>query len=103
MSDVFAITLGKVVNFSLKAKLLKIKSEGVGRFIVFVILSIFFLSPGSLQAQVEKPVREPSGQLPLKKNSIASQIGPDSLLSKSDTIAVSDSVKQVSKDRKSVV
>lgn len=97
MSDVFAITLGKVVNFSLKAKLLKIKSEGVGRFIVFAILSIFFLSPGSLRAQVEKPVREPSGQLPLKKDSIASQIGPDSLLSKSDTIAVSDSVKQVSK------
>ncbi len=97
MSDVFAITLSKVVNFSLKAKLLKIKSEGVGRFIVSFFISIFFLSPGTGLAQVEKPLRVPVGQLPNKRDTASSRVGSDSLLSKLDTLSTNDSIKQVPK------
>ena len=92
MCDVFAITLRKVVNFSLKAKLLKIKSEGVGRITVFLVLSILFLSYGFTHGQVEKTITAPIGQLAVKKDT--NRVSLPSSKVKKDTLLVKDSIKQ---------
>ncbi len=96
MSEVFAITLHKVVNFSLKAKHLKIKSETV--FIVLRIIFIFLISIGLIPialGQVEKPLRTPAGVLPVKSDTATSKA-----LIKNDTLnsnAKADSVKTAPK------
>ena len=88
MSEVFAITLRKVGNFSLKAKPLKIK-PGVS-FIVLRCLFIFLLTFIGLATgaygQVERPLRTPAGMLPVK---------PDTVTNKKDTLTVAkaDSLK----------
>lgn len=92
MSEVFAITLRKVVNFSLKAKHLEIKPEGVGK-LFFFIFSIFGLSIVSVStfAQVENPIRSPELALPVKSDT--TNLPVDSLTNKNDTlIAKSDSL-----------
>src|SRR5258708_3703740 len=71
MSEVFAIPLRKVVNFSLKGKLLKIKSEGVQKFgpIAFPSLFVLLLAVGTHSfAQVETPIKGVPGRLPSKRD-----------------------------------
>ena len=85
MSEVFAITLRKVVNFSLKAKHLEIKPEGVRKhfFFIFSVLSLsFFLFPVLLRWKTLSrhlnqicPPRYDSARLP-----------PNRLLNKNDTL-----------------
>ena len=83
MSEVFAITLRKVVNFSLKAKHLEIKPEGVGKhfFFIFSVLSLSFLSISGF-AQVENPIKVPIIGTPLD----SAKTPPSSLLNKNDTL-----------------
>ncbi len=91
MATVFAITLRKVVNFSLKAKPLKFKSEPIGVVFRFIIPLFFLFVFETGHAQVEKPVRVPAGGLPVKKDSIKT---PDLSTNKNDTaVAKVDSVK----------
>ena len=62
------------MNFSLNAKLLKIKSEGVQKFglICFPSLFAFMLVLGTSSfAQVEKPVKTLPGDLPSKRDTLA--------------------------------
>ena len=81
MFRVFAITLCKIVNFSLKAKVLFFNSARVQYFISF-ILFIFIVTTG--YGQVESEVKPPSGILPIKADT--SNINPDSIIVATDTI-----------------
>lgn len=98
MSEVFAITLRKVVNFSLKAKHLEIKPEGVGRHFFFIFSILSFLSISGF-AQVENPVQAPSIALPARLDTIRSDSARlinknDTLIAKTDTTSLkSDSLK----------
>ncbi|MDH4057276.1 MAG: putative LPS assembly protein LptD [Cyclobacteriaceae bacterium] len=87
MSEVFAITLRKVVNFSLKAKHLEIKPEGVGKLFLFIFLLLStLLTSASAYGQVENPISAPDRTLPMISDSIPAR--PDSLLNKNDTLNV---------------
>jgi hypothetical protein len=92
MCEVFAIPLRKIVNFSLNGKQLSINSEVV-KFPLLLIFSVVFsfLSFSGAQAQVEKPVKPPPGQLPVAPDTIPPL---DSLQLKNDsTKNQPDSVK----------
>src|SRR5258706_13060587 len=97
MSELFAIPLCKVVNFSLKAKLLKFKSEAGQKWglFCFTFLFVFLIIGNSATAQVETPIKSLPGKLPVKRDSIR----PDTLIrSKKDTVHVkSDTLKNVKK------
>lgn len=94
MANVFAINLRKVVNFSLKAKSLQFKSEPIGIVQRFIFFLFFISSSYSGYAQVEKPIRTPPGQLPVKQDTLR----PPDITNKNDTATVkSDSTKTVSK------
>ncbi len=79
------------MNFSLKAKPLKVESEPMGVVLRF-IFTLFFISLCYLSvAQVEKPVRTPPGSLPVKQDTLRP---PDLGANKNDTATVkSDSLK----------
>ena len=81
MSKVFAITLRKVVNFSLKAKPLKFKLQAVGIVLRFIFICILSVGSSVIQgyAQVEKPLRSPGGTLPVKPDTSRSPIKKDTL------------------------
>lgn len=88
MSEVFAITLRKVVNFSLKAKLLKIKSEGVGKYLrlfFFCILTIVIFH-GAARAQVEKTLIVP-------KKDLSVTVEPSKNLDSKSTLPAADTSK----------
>jgi LptD protein len=92
MCEVFAIPLGKIVNFSLNDKQLSINSDTVklpGLVIFTIVFS--FLSISGVQAQVERPVKPPTGQLPVRPDSIQPPLA-DSLQIKNDTLKT-DSTK----------
>lgn len=93
MSEVFAITLRKVVNFSLKAKHLAIKPEGVRTaFFPFFFILIVLLIPAVGSAQVEQPLQGPRLPLPVLKDTIP--VSPDTLVIKNDTLSTQpDSLK----------
>src|SRR5688572_4689045 len=89
MFRVFAITLCKIVNFSLKAKVLFTNSARVQYFISF-ILFVFIVTTG--YGQVESEIKPPTGILPIKADT--SNINPDSIIVATDTIPkVNDSTK----------
>lgn len=91
MSEVFAISLCKVVNFSLKAKLLKIKSEGEQKYslICFPFVFVFMLVLGiPSYSQVEKPVKTIPGDLPAKRDTLS--LDSRNLLKIDTTKATSD-------------
>ena len=89
MFKLFAITLRKIVNFSLNAKGLAINLRTVRTSFLLIIL-FFVVSP--LWAQVEPVVKTPPGVLHVKSDS--SQVKPDSLtLSSDSTKTKSDSTK----------
>ncbi len=88
----------KVVNFSLKAKLLKIKSEGVGTylrlfFFCFLTISVFH---GVGFGQVERNVVAPKKELTVKTDSLKKPIAKDSILADSAKIK-KDSLAQKKK------
>jgi hypothetical protein len=95
MFKVFAITLPKVVNFSLKAKHLLLNSRIV-RPVLFIFLLVVFTfqaSTGWAQDRPERPVRQP----------VIKQPKADPLLISSDTIKnVSDTLKNASDSLKNV-
>ena len=98
MSELFAIPLCKVVNFSLKAKLLKFKSEAGQKWVLFCFTFPFvflMIMENSVYAQVETPIKTAPRELPAKRDSIRR----DTLdLSKKDSVHVkSDTVKNVKK------
>src|SRR5688572_25390174 len=68
MFSVFAITLRKSVNFSLKAKELIFNSAGVRYFIALFFL--VFLFAQASYGQVERRPGTPSGVLPVKSDSL---------------------------------
>lgn len=86
MFKVFAITLRKVVNFSLKAKELIFTQAPVRYFFLFFILVFGIVWTSSGQ---EKQINAPQGTLPVKSDS--SQIQHDSLTISADTLSLSDS------------
>ncbi len=96
MLNVFAITLRKIVNFSLKPKDLAINS-GLVRY-TFLFISAFLFMAVSAVAQVERPIKNPAEPLPYKKDSLnvrpdSLQVLGDTLVAKSDTLKVkSDSI-----------
>jgi LptD protein len=98
--------LHKVVNFSVKGKLLKIKSEGVGKlYLSSFLLAVIFFLPERTSAQVEKPLQAPKSTLPVRSDSLNARRSLDSLETKADTlIAKIDSTKvkpdSVKKERK---
>jgi lipopolysaccharide export system protein LptA len=98
MCRLFAITLRKVVNFSLKAKLLKIKSEGVGTYLrlflfCFLTLVVFI---GSVNAQTEKNITVPKTDLGIKKDTLITSAKQSQPTADSATLK-KDSLKQVKK------
>jgi LptD protein len=100
MSEVFKIPLYKVVNFSLKAKLLRISSESVRKwtpfyFVLTFLLIVFFQIVAV--AQVERPVSAPPGDLLHKKDSLGAPKTP--ALPKDTTHVKSDSVKNAKKKK----
>ncbi|MEQ9593443.1 MAG: putative LPS assembly protein LptD [Cyclobacteriaceae bacterium] len=75
------------MNFSLKAKHLEIKPEGVGKYIFFIFFLTIqsFLSTNSL-AQVETTITEPAALLPVAPDTVGVPV--DSLLNKNDTLNI---------------
>jgi hypothetical protein len=91
MFKVFAITLRKVVNFSLKPKDLTINSGLVRYFSIF--FSIFFLTAISAVAQVERPLKNPARPLPVKTDTAHTKT--DNITNPSDSLGnLSDSTYQ---------
>lgn len=96
MIGVFAITLYKVVNFSLKAKPLNFNSEprtGVLRVTIAFLFIINFDITG--YAQVERPVRPPAGNLPLKQDTL--QSAGQNPNKKDTTVVQTDTTKNLPK------
>src|SRR6187551_770351 len=95
MFRVFAITLRKSVQFSVKAKELTPNSARV-RYILFIVFILF-----SVQAsigQVERRVKSPTGTLPSKADSLTK---PNSITVPTDSLTIpADSLKQDSLTRK---
>jgi hypothetical protein len=93
MCEVFAIPLRKIVNFSLNDKQLSINSEVVKYPLLLIFSVVFsFVSIPGVQAQVERPVKPPPGQLPVMPDTIPPPA--DSLQLKNDTLKTqADSVK----------
>src|SRR5688500_17797082 len=88
MFRVFAITLCKIVNFSLKAKVLSLTLARVRYFISFILL-LFFIQVGYGQ---EPRVKTPPDVLPVKADT--SKIDPDSIIVATDTLRrASDTTK----------
>ena len=98
MSEVFAITLRKVVNFSLKAKHLEIKPEGVGKHFFFIFSILSFLSISGY-AQVENPIQAPELAIPARLDTLPTDSRRllnknDTLINKTDSLGIkSDSLK----------
>ncbi|HCM76751.1 MAG TPA: hypothetical protein DIS90_10240, partial [Cytophagales bacterium] len=88
MSEVFAITLRKVVNFSLKAKPLCINRGPVDVVIRIVFCSLLLIGSHIGFGQVERPLRTP-GSLPVRQDSIQkpkTSLPTDTLKTKSDSV-----------------
>lgn len=90
MIGLIAITLYKVVNFSLKAKPLNLRLEPFVRSLIVIFIFSFVAAIESAQAQVERPVRSPAGNLPTRQDTLR----PGTLTNKKDTlIAKADTTK----------
>lgn len=94
MFKLFAITLRKVVNFSLKRKNLTINS-GLVRY-SFIFLIVFFFLTVEAHAQVERPVKNPARPLPVKQDSVT--LTSDSVINVSDTAINKTDTAQVRPD-----
>ncbi len=92
MLNVFAIPLPKIVNFSVKRKDFTINS-GIVR-LSFIFISVLLFAAFTTVAQVENPIKNPAGTLPVKGDSmeIASDTIPvttsDSLYVASDSLNI---------------
>jgi lipopolysaccharide export system protein LptA len=90
MLNVFAIPLPKIVNFSLKPKDFTINSGVVRHSFIFIV--VFLLTAVSTVAQVENPIKNPAGTLPVRQDT--AQVASDTIPKpSSDTLNVkSDSI-----------
>ena len=89
MLKLFAITLRKIVNFSLKFKDLAIKSGLVRTS--FILITFLLFATISSYAQVERPIKNPARPLPAKTDSLniptdSVSYQADSLKAQNDTI-----------------
>src|SRR5690349_13256003 len=78
MFKVFAITLRKIVNFSLKAKGLILNLGLVRQSLRFIVVFFLLISTGFVsfaQIRPEERVKTPAGTIPIK-NDTASNITP---------------------------
>src|SRR5690606_19824027 len=87
----FAIPLPKIVNFSLKPKGFTINSGVVRHSFIFLI--VFFSVAFPTVAQVENPVKNPAGTLPVMRDSVTAPAdtipgATDSLRMASDSLRV---------------
>jgi hypothetical protein len=84
MFKLFAITLRKIVNFSVKAKgiIFNLRLVRQSGFIFTIILTFATISAF---AQVEPQVKPPAGTLPIK-NDTTGQVRPDTVTNPSDTV-----------------
>ena len=89
MLNVFAIPLPKIVNFSLKLKGFTINSGVVRHSFIFIL--VFLSVAFSTVAQVENPIKNPAGTLPVREDSV--QVPSDTIPNRSDTLNIaSDSL-----------
>ncbi|HEY9486733.1 MAG TPA: hypothetical protein VIQ51_00295, partial [Chryseosolibacter sp.] len=65
MLNLFAIPLPKIVNFSLKPKDFTINSGVVRHSFIFIV--VFLSVAFSTVAQVENPIKNPAGTLPVRE------------------------------------
>ncbi|MEO6105709.1 MAG: putative LPS assembly protein LptD [Cyclobacteriaceae bacterium] len=95
MLYVFAIPLPKIVNFSLKPKDLTINSGLVRHSFIFII--VFLLVAVSTVAQVENPIKNPAGTLPVRQDT--TQVLPDTIPNTSDSLNIqNDSIPRAKGD-----
>jgi hypothetical protein len=94
MFRLFAITLCKIVNFSLKRKDLIIKS-GLVRYSFLFIIALLLITASAF-AQVERPIKNPARPLPVKTDSV--QIKSDSVLNVADSILHSSDTLRAKND-----
>jgi hypothetical protein len=89
MLNLFAIPLPKIVNFSLKLKDFTINS-GIVR-LSFIFIVVFLSIAVTSIAQVENPVKNPAGTLPVRQDTIP--VPSDTLSNRSDSLnIISDSL-----------
>lgn len=89
MLNVFAIPLPKIVNFSLKPKDFTINSGVVRHSFIFIVACLSIAFP--TVAQVENPIKNPAGTLPVRQDSV--EIPSDTIANRSDTLNItSDSL-----------
>jgi hypothetical protein len=91
MFKLFAITLRKIVNFSLKPKDLTINS-GLVRYSFFFIISLLFVTFSAV-AQVERPIKSPARPLPVKTDSARLKVDSLNILAADTLLHQSDSVR----------
>ncbi len=89
MLNGFAIPLPKIVNFSLKRKDFTINSGIVRHSLLFI--GVFLFAAFSTVAQVENPIKNPAGTLPVREDSLS--VPSDTIPDRSDSVnVVSDSL-----------
>lgn len=102
MFKLFAITLRKVENFSLKPKDLTINSGPVRYSVIFIAVFLFIAVP--TVAQVERPLKNPARPLPVRTDTVGVKSdslrnSADSLVSPSDTLrAKNDTISRRKSD-----
>ena len=90
MFNVFAIPLPKIVNFFLKGKDFGINSGFVRHSFIFIV--VFLSTAISTVAQVENPIKNPAGTLPVRQDT--ARVPADTIPNRSDSLNItSDSLK----------
>src|SRR5688500_1656420 len=84
MLNVFAIHLLKIVNFSLKPKDFTINSAVVRHSFIFIV--VFLLVAVSTVAQVENPIKNPAGTLPVRQDT--ARVRSDTIPNRSDSLNI---------------
>jgi hypothetical protein len=89
MLNLFAIPLAKIVNFSLKPKDFTINSGVVRHSFIFIV--VFLLVAVPTVAQVENPIKNPAGTLPVRQDT--AQMRADTIPNRIDSLnIISDSL-----------
>ena len=94
MFNLFAIPLPKIVNFSLKRKNFSVNSRVVRYFFIFII--IFLSTAGSTVAQVENPIKNPAGDLPVRQDT--ARVPADTIPNRSDSLNITSDSLNIQND-----